>query len=360
MSADVSWTWDMLKSGSEPPGAKVWYRWHVTDKSGAEKVSDTQNVVWLDNVHNWDSITEGQVTVHWYKGDRVFAKGLLDRANAVTSLGWWGEAQFPINIYVYGDYDDLRNAVLYEPGWLGGQAYPTYDIVIVGVRPEQAGWDVSLEAHELTHVLTGHLSFSCLSSIPTWLNEGMAVYAEGMLNPQSRTRLLQAISDNTLISLEALSGGFSEKEDRADLSYAESYGVVSYMIGAFGRQKLQQLLMEVHNGSKFDDAMRTVYGFDVDQLEDKWRENAGAPPRPTGSKAAATAAPTPVPTYRPIAYGRGYTTGVNSPDMAPPTVATPAQTHQETQPDSSNLLPFASLIVVLGVVSAIAWSKVRR
>ena len=73
----------------------------------------------------------------------------------------------------------MRDAVLYEPGWTGGLAYPDHNIVIIGITPDQMDWGKRTQAHELTHVLVGQLTFSCLGDMPTWLNEGLAMYGEG-------------------------------------------------------------------------------------------------------------------------------------------------------------------------------------
>src|SRR5215212_5588509 len=79
-SADVSWTWDMLKLGAQPPGATLWYSWRVTDKSGHETVSEPSRVLWLDSVHKWNSISSGGVTLHSYAATARFAQELLDSA----------------------------------------------------------------------------------------------------------------------------------------------------------------------------------------------------------------------------------------------------------------------------------------
>src|SRR3972149_1346900 len=61
-SVTVAWTWEMLQSwGSEPPGATIWYRWRAIDQAGNEAVSDEQRVVWLDEVHDWQSISRGKI-----------------------------------------------------------------------------------------------------------------------------------------------------------------------------------------------------------------------------------------------------------------------------------------------------------
>src|SRR5262249_44660687 len=33
-SGDIQWTWNMRQSGSEPPGASLWYQWQTTDEAG--------------------------------------------------------------------------------------------------------------------------------------------------------------------------------------------------------------------------------------------------------------------------------------------------------------------------------------
>jgi hypothetical protein len=72
-TADVSWTWEMLQSGSQPPGARIWYRWRAIDQAGNERVSDEQQFTWLDDAHDWQSISQGMLNFHWYDGSRDFA-----------------------------------------------------------------------------------------------------------------------------------------------------------------------------------------------------------------------------------------------------------------------------------------------
>src|SRR5207244_3878050 len=131
-AADVTWTWDMHQSGSEPPGARIWYRWRATDQAGHESVSDTQRVTWLDSAHAWQSLSSAPLTLHWYRGTPGFAQDLLN--SAVASLHRDEQiigiaAQAPIDLYIYGTTTDLRNAVLYAPGWTGGEAFPQYNSV---------------------------------------------------------------------------------------------------------------------------------------------------------------------------------------------------------------------------------------
>jgi hypothetical protein len=206
-SIDVEWTWEMLQSGSQPPGARIWYRWRAINSAGDESVSDEQRVVWLDDRHAWQSISRGDLTLYWYDRPRTFASELIN--SAVDSLARL-EAESglapgdPIDMYIYASAEDLRDAVLYEPGWTGGLAYPVHNILIIGIGDGQLDWGKTTEAHELTHVLVGHLTFSCLGSVPTWLNEGIAVYNEGEFDEGSASTLQRGIREDTLFSVRAL------------------------------------------------------------------------------------------------------------------------------------------------------------
>jgi len=301
---DVSWTWEMLKSGAEPPGAEIWYRWRATDRSGKEGLSLTFKATWLDSKHAWQTVNQENLALHWYNGSDVLGTQLLFSASQsldqlAASTGMSTEKK--IHIYVYGSSADLHEAILYEPGWTGGQAYPAENVVILGMSPEDQAWGQRTIAHELTHVLVGHFTFSCLANVPAWLNEGLAVYGEGGPEPEWKRALERAIEDDSLISVRALSGGFSEHPGRADLSYAQSHSVVNYLIGKHGRDKLLTLFKEMRKGTPADGALQEVYGFGLDGLEDRWRASIGAKAQREGEIAPThIPEPTPVPTYRPI------------------------------------------------------------
>jgi hypothetical protein len=299
----VEWTWQMQQSGSLPPGASIWWQWQVQDASGAQFTSPKQTKLWLDSVHNWLVISGGNINLHYYDGGQSFGQALHDAATVAlvrltqdVGLG----TEKPVDIYIYANTNDLKDAILYEPAWVGGQAFPEYDIVIIGVSTDQLDWGKSTEAHELTHVLVGHLTFTCLGFIPTWLNEGLAMYGEGGPQPAELAQFDQAKAADQLPSLRSLAGGFSEESDRATLSYTESFSVVNFLIQTYGRDKMTALLTALHNGATTDEALQSAYGFDTDGLEDAWRTSIGAAPRLGSSNPTPATTATQVPTIVPV------------------------------------------------------------
>lgn len=299
----AQWTWEMKQSGSEPPGAQIWWRWRMTDSSGNEQVTEKQNVTWLDDQNDWQTISEDFINLHWYRGGKSFGRELHD--SAVSSLADLEQStglkpDSPIDLYIYGNTQDMQDAVLYEPGWTGGQAFPANNIVIIGITPNDIEWGKRTEAHEMTHVLVGHLAFTCLGSIPTWLNEGLAVYGEGGPAGEMQAQFENAVADNGLISVRSLSGNFSEDPAKAGLSYSESYSLVNFLIEEYGQEKMLALLRALRDGATVDEALQTTYGFDIEGLEDTWRAKIGAQPRTISGNLEATPTPTIVPTYPPV------------------------------------------------------------
>ncbi len=299
----VQWTWEMRQSGSLPPGATVWWQWLVTDSSGAQFTSPEQKILWLDSVHPWQTISGGNINLHYYSGGADFGQQLHDAAaQALVRLSQdiGLKPDQPVDIYIYASSNDLKDAVLYAPSWVGGQAFPENNIVILGVPTDQLDWGKSSEAHELTHVLVGHLTFSCLSFMPTWLNEGLAMYGEGGPQPADQAQFDQAKAQNQLPSLRSLIGGFSEEASRATLSYTEAFSVVNFMIKTYGQQKMLALLIDLRDGQTMDDALQAAYGFNTDGLESAWRASIGASSSTGNEKPTPVPTPTVVPTIVPI------------------------------------------------------------
>ena len=342
-TVQAEWKWDMRQSGSLPPGASIWWRWLYTDETGAQFSSEIKTAIWIDNVRDWQSLTSGDLRLHWYDKDKSFAQTMLDagveglrrnkeQAGLVTDA--------PIDIYVYPNYTDMKDAILYEPSWTGGMAFPEYNILIMGLSGSDANWDQNTVIHELTHILIGHFTFSCIGSVPTWLNEGLAMFSEGKLDADMQSQLDQSIHDNTLLTVRSLNGGFSELSDKANLSYGQSQSIVSFLIKTYGQEKLTQLLTALRDAKPIDDALLEVYGFDTEGLEGAWRQSVGAAPRAVSAQPTSIPAPTFVPTYVPVS---GVPLAVT-----PTPYVIPTSSFSNQAPASSG--PFIALTIALVVI----------
>lgn len=315
---DASWEWDMRQSGSLPPGAEIWWQWQVTDENGLITSSSKQTVIWLDNIHSWNNQQKGKIRLHSYSMDKNQISDLLNTASAALDRLSKQTGIQPvemIDLYIYANTDDMRDAILYEAGWTGGLAYPEHNIVLIGISADQFDWGKRTEAHEITHVLVGDYTFSCLGSLPTWLSEGLAVFGEGGPESAGEQLFKQALGNDTLLSFKVLSGGFSEDPGKADLSYSQSFYMVKYLIDSFGQEKINQLLISLSQGADLDASLTDIYGFDLNGFEGKWREALGAKPV-SASVSIATPTPTIIPTIHPYILGEVIETPIQPTDTA--------------------------------------------
>jgi hypothetical protein len=317
---EVQWTWDMRQTGSLPPGARLWWRWHLVNSQGQELRTPTETVTWLDDVHAWKTLTEGNLSLHTYNASPDMARQLLDAAVAGASrlrdeLG--PLAADPVHLYIYDSTAAMRDAILFEPQWTGGMAFAEHRTIILGIGESDLEWGLNAVEHELAHVIVGNLVSACYSRLPTWLSEGLAMVAEGGLDPESQRLLDQGLQEDSLYPVRALSDGFTEDPGGASLAYAQSYSLVTYLLEVHGRELLLGLLDAAQAGSRPDSALAEVYGFDTDGLDRAWREWIGAPARPAGPSAAGST-PTLMPTYQPLAGPPPAITATPVPYQPPP------------------------------------------
>ena len=273
----TSWTWDMRKA-SLPPGADIEYRWIIEDATGSWEETTWDTIRFGDDRYGWKSLAGDSVTLFWYSGDQSFVQELMDAAlEALDKLArdTGAHLEQPVRIYVYASSRDLRGAMVYPQEWTGGVAFTQYGIVALGVDVDSLTWGKQSLAHELAHLVTYQMTFNPYGDLPTWLNEGLSMYAEGDLRGDLQSALTQAISEDNLISVRSLSGSFPAKAEEARLCYAQSYSLVNFLIHDYGRDRMLQLLSVFKEGSSHDDALLEVYGFDMDGLDNLWRQSLG-------------------------------------------------------------------------------------
>ena len=277
-SVDTQWLWDMRKS-SLPPGAQVEYWWTAKDAAGKSAETSYSTVSFDDNRYKWQSITTEPVTLFWYNGTTSFANTLMTAAQQGLQRIENDTGAIPqghVRIYIYASAQDLQGAQLFTPQWEGGVTFPGYDIIAVGVSPNQLAYGQRAVPHELTHWIVGQITFNDYGAgLPTWLDEGLATYGEGSLSSDYQAALNSAIKNNQLISVRSLSSPFSAIPEQAYISYGESNSIVTFLIQKYGKDKMVQLLDVFHQGSGYDEALKQVYGFDQDGLDSLWRQSLG-------------------------------------------------------------------------------------
>jgi hypothetical protein len=271
--ADASWTLEMVKLGGLPTGTIIDYWWTVTDTTGGKADSAKSKVTFEDKRYTWKSIDDGLLTIYWYNGTDAFAGSLMTAAkDGLKRLAdkTGATPEKPVRIYVYSGAQDMQGSLINPQEWTGGVNYPDYSIIVIGIAPSDLSWGVSAVAHELTHQIIGQVTSNPYGGLPTWLDEGLAVNNEEPPAQDYPGIIAQGISANALITVRSLASPFSANGNQAYLSYAESYSIVKYLIDKYGEPKMLELLKTFHDGSTYDNALKKVYGFDMDGLNKEW------------------------------------------------------------------------------------------
>lgn len=278
-AVNATYSLDMRKVGGLPPGTLVDYWWKAKNANG--DTLDTSPVQYQinDNRYSWHNLSQGKIDLFWYKGDNAFGQALMSAAQkALIKLAndTGATPSKTVDIYIYASAQDLQGSMIYPSEWTGGVAFTSYNIIAIGISPDNLNWGEGTITHELTHIVVNQVTFNPYNTLPTWLNEGLAMYNEGPLTSQFTGPLNAAIANNTLISVRSLSSPFSAYPDKASLSYAESYSFVDYLITQYGSAKMLALLKTFEQGSTYDGALQSVYGFNMDGLYNQWKTWIGS------------------------------------------------------------------------------------
>ena len=183
-----------------------------------------------------------------------------------------------IEVYVYGSTKALQGSLIFPQEWTGGLAYTEYGIVALGISTDQLGWGEGVMAHEMAHLVVHQVTMNGYGLVlPTWLDEGLAMYAEGELTSDFVSALSSAAKRGRLISVQSLSSSFPADTASATLAYAESYSLVEYLLDhKGGKENMLDLLGAIRAGSGYVEALQDVYGLSIDQLDTQWRQHLTA------------------------------------------------------------------------------------
>ena len=188
--------------------------------------------------------------------------------------------------------------------------------------------------------------------------------------------LKQSISDDSIFSVRSLSSSFPEDATKANLAYSQSQSLVTFLIDQYSQDKMLALLKAMQQGATTDEALKQVYGFDQDGLEDAWRAKMGARDRAAvQATAEATPLPTPVPTIVPISAlakqaapqpaaspepsSSASTSGSNSAAAVPTETSAPGQAGSAVFVLVCGGLACLALLVVIAII-ILVWVNQRR
>ncbi len=364
LSVEASYKLDQTKPENYmPPGTELKYWWKIVDAAGNGLKTEKETLVYLDNRHDWQTLQNDRLTLYWYDGGAEFGKTLFDRSNvALDTLAKdvGITLKDPIKVFIYANHDDLLDAISASAQeWTGGQAFPTFGVVVMGVETEALDWGLRATTHEMSHLVIHQATDNPYRELPRWLDEGIAVYNEDpdQLVDDFKPTVDLAIKNNELMTLRTLASPFPSDSYAANLAYGQSGAVVKFIIDTYGSEAMAKLLSIFAEGALDDEALQEALGVTTDGLDNAFRISLNLPPLPGMENTAppASNAERPVqPTENTAAPTAAPAQNSQNPAPAQP-AAPPPQLAQERQrgpfglPCLAGLIPVAAFMLALTV-----------
>jgi hypothetical protein len=329
------------------PGAQVVYSWAVTDEAGTRFQSEEATITYEDVRFDWNSVTEGNLTVNYYFGDEASARNVLNVAtetvNRFTAL-MKTTLDFPVKIWVYETARDMQPAIASRRGQGDDGSIQTLgevgasDTALVSRDTEF----LDIVRHELTHVVTNAATSTHLAEVPTWINEGLSTYSQNQLLPNEGRALTSAIDRNAVLPITSLGVSVRGSAGEVSLFYAQSGSIVAFMIDALGEDKFGDFIAAMKNDTT-EGALQSVYGLDLLGLENAWRAAVGLPPfDPNATPQSQSQNPAPTATPGPASQGNNPNDSNNNRGN------TPANTAGDS--DGNGLSTIVIVLVALSVL----------
>ncbi len=174
-------------------------------------------------------------------------------------------------IYIYSDEDDyIQNGG--QAGWSHGAAL--IETKVIKTYPSDSGFFDSILPHELGHIIF-HELIGVKTDVTLWLDEGVAMYQEKAKRLGAAKQIKQAIQNGQFISLTALTDMrlYKNSDDKTvQLFYAESAGIVYFMITELGQEHFYKLCQELKEHTPLGMALPKVYMRikDLEDLNKRW------------------------------------------------------------------------------------------
>jgi peptidase MA superfamily protein len=285
-----------------PVGSEFVIEWELTDKDGATFITEEERFTFLDARYDWQTRTEGNVTVYWYSGNESAADtAFVAASSAIADAEALLQVQVPYQVKVIVWRSEAEGNLAMRPRGgtfdqqilTGGQRVAP-DLLFV-FEP-----NVDVVRHEAAHIVTKVAGDGPFTRIPSWLDEGTAVYMQTSVGRGYSNAVSLAVQTNTPLNLRSL-GGQPNDPGQINLFYGQSGSTVSFLIDEFGEQAFADLYATARAGSTTDDALLTVYGFDTNGLYNLWREDNGLPTLDFAPTVEGTAAPVAEGTRAPLA-----------------------------------------------------------
>lgn len=271
--------WD-TRGDTVPPFIEVTYHWRIVDSTGNTFTTSPVHTEHVDHTHDWQSLGNEHIIVYWYDQSDDFGAALFQAAAegyehvaAITGV----TTEQVARVVIYNNQRDF--CVFYAPNscqdWVGGQ---TFSGITVQWGTDQDWLTYDVVPHELAHVFYNEVFRDTWVRIPTWFNEGIAVYNERHDHADDIDLVLDAAANDELIPLRHMATQASgQAHGNIHFWYSEAYSLVAFIADAYGEEKLGEVILTLADNHSMEETLQQTLNLDLIEFEMGWREWLGYP-----------------------------------------------------------------------------------
>ena len=262
-----------------PPGTEVEYFYSVLDAAGNMHRTPRSSFAYVDDRFEWEVSSIGPLSLQWHgqSDSRVAAvtreiESSINRIMELLDI----DSSKPMTGVIYNSFTEAQRAlpvtspILSERHVFQGFAFSDQRAFVgVGMEPD-------LIVHEAAHLLLDDALPRPWSTVPAWVNEGFASYSEpGAHRSFSTASRRASVGTLPLRHMSAIPGRPSE----IGRFYGKSESVVGYLIESQGEDSFRLFIHQLGSGVRQNEALRSVYGFNLDGLDQRWSGSSQPAPR---------------------------------------------------------------------------------
>ena len=293
--------------GFIPVGSEFDYHWEILLEDGTVIETESAGFVYLPPGEDWKSVHNDFMRVYFHGDRESIALRYLEAAERTYArMGRLLQTELevvPVKTVLFASEADLeaaqpnRSEVYDAATFLCGSQVANNIIFVIDRSCGTRDRSDTLR-HEFTHILVEAAGESALGKIPSWLNEGTAVYSQTEPGRGFTDPFEVALAIDRLIPFSTM---FSSAGDPSDvgLFYGQSYAMVRFLIDEGGEEAFARLFATIKAGNRFDRAIEMIYGWTLGEFENEFRAYHELPTREPATPEPAREQPTPTPEATP-------------------------------------------------------------